>query len=80
MQLRDRVGMEHPLTADVGCRNTLFNAQPQSAAEVVPELLARGVREQREGTDDPRLESLLGEIELRAGVELAKLEMARGAT
>ena len=44
------------------------------------ERLARGVREQREGTDDPRLESLLGEIELRAGVELAKLEMARGAT
>ena len=30
--------------ADVGCRNTLFNAVPQSSAEVVPELLARGVR------------------------------------
>ncbi len=26
VKLRDRVGMEHPLKADVGCRNTLFNA------------------------------------------------------
>jgi putative protease len=43
VQLRDRIGVPHPLTADVGCRNTLFNAVPQSAAEVVPALLARGV-------------------------------------
>ena len=33
MHLRDRVGIEHPLRADVGCRNTLFNATPQTAAE-----------------------------------------------
>jgi putative protease len=44
VRLRDRLGMEHRLTADVGCRNTLFNAVPQSAAEVVPELLKCGVR------------------------------------
>jgi putative protease len=42
--LRDRMGIDHPLTADVGCRNTLFNAVPQSAAEVVPQLLASGIR------------------------------------
>jgi putative protease len=47
VRLRDRVGMEHPLTADVGCRNTLFNAVPQSGAEAVPELIARGVRDFR---------------------------------
>lgn len=47
VQLRDRVGMEHPLKADVGCRNTLYNAQPQSGAELVPELLSRGVRDFR---------------------------------
>lgn len=47
VELRDRVGMEHPLTADVGCRNTLFNAVPQSAAEVVPALLADGIRDFR---------------------------------
>jgi len=44
VKLRDRIGVEHPLTADVGCRNTLYNAVPQSAAEAVPALLARGVR------------------------------------
>jgi putative protease len=36
--------MEHRLTADVGCRNTLYNAVPQSAAEAVPQLIERGVR------------------------------------
>ena len=43
VKLRDRIGVEHPLTADVGCRNTLFNAVPQSAAEAVPALVARHV-------------------------------------
>ena len=47
VKMRDRIGMEHPLTADVGCRNTLFNAVPQSAAEAVPALLARGLRDFR---------------------------------
>ncbi len=47
VEMRDRIGMEHPLTADVGCRNTLFNAVPQSAAEAVPALLARGLRDFR---------------------------------
>jgi putative protease len=47
VKLRDRVGMEHPLHADVGCRNTLFNAVPQTAAEYLPRLLARGVRHLR---------------------------------
>jgi putative protease len=43
VELRDRMGIEHPLHADVGCRNTLFNAVPQSAAEVVPSLLTAGI-------------------------------------
>lgn len=47
VRLRDRVGVEHPLSADVGCRNTLFNAVPQSGAEVVPTLLSRGVHHLR---------------------------------
>jgi U32 family peptidase len=47
VKLRDRVGMEHVLHADVGCRNTLYNAVPQSAAEVVPALLSRGLRDFR---------------------------------
>jgi U32 family peptidase len=44
VHLEDRVGMRHLLTADVGCRNTLFNAQAQSAAEIIPELVASGIR------------------------------------
>jgi len=38
--------------------------------------LGRAVREQRAATDDPRLEGVLDEIETRAAVELAKLEVA----
>jgi putative protease len=44
VKLRDRLQIEHPLKADVGCRNTLFNAVPQSGAEIVPSLLANGVK------------------------------------
>jgi putative protease len=44
VHLRDQLGFEHRLTADVGCRNTLFNATCQSGAEIVPTLLERGVR------------------------------------
>jgi putative protease len=44
VHLRDRVGIEHPLRADVGCRNTLFNAVAQSGAAHYHELLAAGLR------------------------------------
>jgi len=47
VRLRDRIGVEHPLTADVGCRNTLYSAVPQSGAEAVPAIVARGVRHLR---------------------------------
>lgn len=59
VELRDRTGTDHPLIADVGCRNTLFNAVAQSSAEVVGELLQSGVRRfrielLRESPDDIR--------------------------
>ena len=44
LKLRDRVGAEHPVKADVGCRNTVFNALAQTGAEFVSRLLALGVR------------------------------------
>jgi putative protease len=44
VKLRDRVGAEHPLQADVACRNTLYNATPQSGAEIATELIRRGIR------------------------------------
>jgi putative protease len=40
VELRDRVGLAHPLKADVGCRNTLFHAQAQSGAVYFAEFLA----------------------------------------
>ncbi len=44
VSLRDRAGMEHPVEADVGCRNTVFHARPQSAVQLLPELARAGVR------------------------------------
>jgi U32 family peptidase len=44
VKLRDRVGMEHPLKADVGCRNTVFNAVAQTGAEYVERMLVLGLR------------------------------------
>ncbi len=42
--LQDGKGQRHPVVVDVGCRNTVFNAQAQSAARAVPGLLRAGVR------------------------------------
>lgn len=47
VELRDRVGAEFPLVADTGCRNTVFNSVPQSAAEYLPRMIALGVRDVR---------------------------------
>jgi putative protease len=44
LKLRDRVGAEHPVKADVGCRNTVFNALAQTGADYVSRMLALGVR------------------------------------
>jgi putative protease len=44
VQLRDRVGMDHPLKADVGCRNTVYNARAQSGAEFVRRFIQAGAR------------------------------------
>jgi putative protease len=73
VKLRDRVGMEHVLHADVGCRNTLFNAVPQSAAEVVPTLLSRGLR-------DFRIELLSEGQEAARGVIRLYQELLEGRT
>ena len=43
------------------------------------ERLQRAVRDARDRTDDPKLEAVLEEVEMRAAVELAKLEVASRA-
>ena len=47
VRLRDRVGAEHVLKADAGCRNTVFNSRAQTGAEHVARLLELGVRKFR---------------------------------
>ncbi len=75
VKLRDRIGMEHPLKADVGCRNTLYNAVPQSAAEVVPMLLERGVRHFRiELLDDAPRDEIAETISLYRDLLAGRLQ------
>jgi putative protease len=45
--LRDAAGREHPVMADVGCRNTVFGAEAQQAAEHLPAWRAAGIRDFR---------------------------------
>ena len=47
VSLRDRVGMEHPVRVDTGCRNTVYNAVDQSGAEFLHEFLKYGVNNYR---------------------------------
>jgi putative protease len=44
LKLRDRVGAEHPVKADAGCRNTVYNAAAQTGAEHVRRFVGRGAR------------------------------------
>lgn len=44
VHLKDRVGVSHPLRADVGCRNTLYNATPQTGAQFFDALVQAGLR------------------------------------
>jgi U32 family peptidase len=44
VKLRDRVGSEHILQADLGCRNTVFNATAQTGAEYVQRLIDLGLQ------------------------------------
>ena len=62
--LRDRSGVEHPLRADLGCRNTLFNGTAQTGVEGLPALHQAGVRHVRlelldEGAEATRRRVLL---------------------
>jgi putative protease len=43
VKLRDRVGTEHILQADAGCRNTVFNGTAQTGAEHVHHFMELGV-------------------------------------
>jgi putative protease len=42
--LQDQQGREHPLIADVGCRNTVFGAEAQDASAYLAQWLQAGIR------------------------------------
>jgi U32 family peptidase len=42
VKLRDRIGTEHVLQADAGCRNTVFNGLAQTGAEYAQRLMEAG--------------------------------------
>src|SRR5262249_37094634 len=44
LALKDWAGHEHPVKADVGCRNTVYNAIPQSLSQYVRRMLDLGIR------------------------------------
>lgn len=91
VSLRDRVDLEHPVVVDVGCRNTVFNAQAQSAAFLVPELAERGVERLRvefvrETAEEARMvlnsyQALLaGQIDYREAVQRVGVHEQFGVT
>ncbi|MEE2643580.1 MAG: DUF3656 domain-containing protein, partial [Myxococcota bacterium] len=45
--LKDQRGRVHPVIVDVECRNTVFNAEAQSAASLLPRLCEAGVQRLR---------------------------------
>ncbi|MCV3212256.1 U32 family peptidase, partial [Plectonema radiosum NIES-515] len=47
VKIKDRVGCEHILQADVGCRNTVFNGTAQTGAEYVHRLIELGLQHLR---------------------------------
>lgn len=57
VRLRDHTGAAHPVKADAGCRNTVFNAKAQTGAEYLPRFRAAGLRHFRiEFLDEPAAE------------------------
>ena len=75
--LRDRSGVDHPLRADLGCRNTLFNGTAQTGVEGLPALLQAGVRHLRLELLDETAESTLRRVRLYADALLGRLPSAQ---
>ena len=65
--------MKHPLRADVGCRNTLFNAVAQTGAGFYRELHAAGLR-------NFRIELLEEDAEKTRSIVQAYQALLSGAT
>jgi len=76
--LKDRVGAIHPLTADAGCRNTVFNSRAQTGAEFAGRMIDLGARRFRieflDETPDQVLQTIASYQQLlRGGIDGASL-------
>jgi U32 family peptidase len=71
VRLRDHTGASHPVKADAGCRNTVFNAKAQTGAEYATDFFKAGIRRFRieflDETPDEMAESLGRYRDLLAG-------------
>jgi putative protease len=56
LRLRDRLGVDHPVKVDVGCRNTVFHAKAQSGASFLDGFVARGLRRVRVELVDEKMD------------------------
>jgi U32 family peptidase len=61
--LRDEHGLEHPVMADVGCRNTVFGAQAQSGAKYLEQWRKAGIQKFRLEFAHETAEQVTGVIE-----------------
>jgi putative protease len=83
--LRDERGREHPVMADVGCRNTVFGAEAQEASRHLDELLDAGIRHVRlefvhESADEVRAVSSAFRAALNGEISSAELGQRLRAT
>jgi U32 family peptidase len=68
IEVRDRVGLTHLVKADVGCRNTVFNARAQTGAQYFVRLQRAGLRYFRVELLDENKENARGLISLYLGL------------
>jgi putative protease len=74
IELRDRVGAEHPLIEDARCRGTLFSGHVQSAAPYVAEMRRWGARHFRVEFVNERATMIPRVLDLYAHILAALLE------
>jgi U32 family peptidase len=75
--LRDHNGLEHPVLADVGCRNTVFEARAQSGGRFLAQFISAGIGTYRLEFVHENGEAVLGTVAAYRKALTGKLD-ARG--
>ncbi|MDD5262868.1 MAG: U32 family peptidase [Methylacidiphilales bacterium] len=80
IRLRDRVGAEHPVKADVGCRNTVFHQKAQTGAAFYDSFVETGLRHFRIeflNEDSAQTRKTIGDYQLFIARKLDAQTLAR---